>query len=250
LNCTTCNHDYDNQVEFLCPSCGGTETLSLFDEVPTYRIFLQNLINKTATLMDNLDKKGIPNTDTRRTKLGAFNIISLATVFDIADYDNDIRYGGSRIPKTIKNSNPNVDADFIQRIVENIDIRNRQSYLVTSLFQFEHLFTALAKSRGFTGRETYSKVVTYVINNLPLKDKKEKLDVLILPSIVRNTLHSQGVYKNKKESKKEFTVKNILFKFEDGKPHDYTSWRHLFFYFNNIIEQVEEILESDLQNKI
>lgn len=199
--------------------------------------------------MDKLDKKGVTNTDIRRTKLGAFNIITLATVYDIADYDNDIRYGKSRIPTTIKKSNPKVDENFIQRIVENIDIRNRQSYLVVSLFQFEHLFTRLAKNSGFTGRETYSNVVTHVINKLPLENKKEMIDGLLLPSYVRNTLHSQGVYKSKRNPKKEFIVKNIAFTFDDGKTHDYTSWRHLIFYFNNIIDLVEEILESDLQKK-
>lgn len=235
-------------MEFLCPSCGGYEKVSLFSEVPTYRVFLQNLVNKTGTLINKLDKKGISNTDVRRTKLGAFNIISLATVYDIADYDNDIRYVDSRIPTTIKKSNPNVDDNFIQKIVENIDIRNRQSYLVISLFQFENLFTELAKKRGFTGQEKYSKVVTHVINNLPLENKIEKLDGLLLPSYVRNTLHSQGVYKRR--PKKEFTVKNILFKFEEGKSHDYTSWRHLIFYFDNIIDIVEAILEWDSKNKI
>jgi len=120
--------------------------------------------------------------------------------------------------------------------------------LVISLFQFENLFTELAKKRGFTGRETYSNVVTHVINNLQLKNKKERLDALLLPSYVRNTLHSHGVYKNKRTPKKEFTVKNIVFKFEDGKAHDLTSWRHLIFYFNSIIETIEEILEDDMKN--
>ncbi|MGI0056854.1 MAG: hypothetical protein ACREAK_05715 [Nitrosarchaeum sp.] len=245
MNCTWCDCNYDNQIEFLCSSCGGYEKVSLFSEVPTYTVFFQNLVNKTATLMDNLDKKGISNIDIRRTKLGAFNIISLATVYDIADYDNDIRYDDSRIPKTIKKSNPNVDHDFIQKIVESIDIRNRQSYLVVSLFQFENLFTELAKKRGFTGNETYSKVVTHLVNNLPLKKKNEILYGLLLPSYVRNTLHSQGVYK--KKPKKEFKVKNILFTFEEGKSHDYTSWRHLIFYFDNMIDIVDEILECDLK---
>ena len=248
MNCSTCNHSYDNQAEFLCPSCGAYENISLFSEVPIYRTFLQDLVNKTATLIDKLDKKGIRNTDIRRTKLGGFNILTLATIYDIADYDNDIRYSDSRIPTTIKKSNPSVDDNFIQRIVENIDIRNRQSYLVISLFQFENLFTELAKKRGFSGRETYSNVVTHVINNLKLKNKKESLEVLLLPSYVRNTLHSQGVYKNEKIPKKEFSVKKILFKFENGKGHDFTSWRHLIFYFNNIIETIEEILEVDMKN--
>lgn len=245
LNCSTCNSSYDNQIEYLCPSCGGYENINLFLDVQNYIKFLKKLNNKTATLIDKLNNKGILITDVRREKLGAFNIITLATIYDLADYDNDIRYDDSRIPKTLKESNPKLDYDSIKRIIENIDLRNKYAYLVISLFLFEQLFTELAKNMGFTGKKTYWNVVNHIIDNLDLKDQTEKRDSLILPSFVRNALHSGGIHIGYKNQDTEMVVKNITFKFEHGKGIQYNSWREIIFYFNNIIEIIEEILDKE-----
>ena len=198
MNCSNCSNSYDNQVEFLCPSCGGCENMSLFSDIQNYIKFLKNLINKTSTLIDKLNKKGIPNDDFRREKLGAFNIITIATIYDLADYDNDIRYNDSRIPKMLKHDNPHLEEGQLQKIIEGIDFRNKVSYLVISLFQFEILYKELAKNMGFTGKENYYNVISYVINNLDVENKKEKIDSLIIPSTVRNTLHSSGYHKGYK----------------------------------------------------
>jgi len=245
IDCSACNNSYDNNSEFLCTSCGGYEKVNLFSEIPIYISFLTNLSNKTATLIDKLKDKGIPVDDIRRTKLGAFNIITLATMFDLRDYENDIQYDDSRIPKLIKQNNPTFSFNRMRDLVESIDIRNRMSYVVISLFQFENLFVELAKKLGFQDRETYSNVVHHVINNSNLENKPEKIDALILPSIVRNTLHSGGVYRNTKRAELELIVKKISFKFKNNEKHDRSSWREIIFYFDNVIEIIDEIFEKE-----
>ena len=244
MDCSTCDFSYDDKIEYLCPSCGRYETVNLFPEIPIYISFLKDLNNKTARLIDKLKAKNISVDDFRRTKLGAFNIVTLATIFDLRDYDNDIRYNDSRIPSVVAKSNPQLSQERMKDLIESIDIRNRMTYLVISLFQFENLFVELAKKLDFHGMETYSNVVNHVIKNLDLKDKTEKLDSLILPSIVRNTLHSAGVYRNLKNKVRELKVKNISFKFEHNKPHSLASWREIIFYLDNVIETTDEILSA------
>lgn len=244
MNCHNCKNDYDNNIEFLCPSCGRYEIVSLFSEIPIYVKFLKDLVNKTSTIIDRLQRQGVDRDDFRRAKLGAFNIPTLATVLDLEDYDQDIRYNDSRIPKIITQSNPKLSEKSLQDLVENIDIRNRISYLTISLFQFENLFVQLAKHQGFNKRETYWNVSHYIINNSTLDNKTEKIHALILPSIVRNTLHSRGIYRNEKNSTLVLTVKNISFKFENNKPHDFSSWREIIFYFNNIIDVIDELFKT------
>jgi len=238
LNCSICNFSYDNTIEYLCPSCGKYENVNLFSDVPNYIKFLKDLVNKSSKLIDKLDNEGIPRDDIRREKLGAFNIITLATIYDLADYDNDIRYNDiryndSRIPKALKTDNPKLENDLIQKIIENIDLRNKFTYLVVSLFQFENLYTGLAKNMSYTGNKNYASVVKHVISNLDLENKPEKLDSMLLPSTIRNTLHSQGIFRDPKGKNKEFTVKNVSFKFEHEKQHGYVSWREIIFCFNN-----------------
>ncbi|MCH8085931.1 MAG: hypothetical protein IIC15_05860, partial [Thaumarchaeota archaeon] len=189
MNCSSCNQSYDNLVEFLCPSCGQCENMNLFLDIENYIRFLKNLVNKTSDLIEKLSKNGIPKTDFRREKLGASNILTLATIYDLADYDQDIRYDDSRIPKTLKENNPKMDEDLLQKVVENIDLRNKFSYLVLSLFQIENLYKELAIKMGFKGKETYYNIVSFVVNNSDVEDKEEKLHSLIVPSIIRNTLH-------------------------------------------------------------
>jgi len=244
MNCHNCNNNYDNNIEFLCPSCGKYEIVNLFSEIPTYVKFLKNLVNKTSTILDRLQAQCVDRDDFRRAKLGAFNIPTLATILDLEDYDQDIRYHDSRIPKIVAQSNPKLSQKSLQDLVTNIDTRNRISYLTISLFQFENLFVQLAKHRGFNKKETYWNVSHYIINNSSLDNKTEKIHTLILPSIVRNTLHSQGIYKNEKNPTLVLTVKNISFKFENNIPHDFSSWREIIFYFNSIIDVIDEIFKT------
>lgn len=216
--------------------------MSLWDDIPNYNNFLKDLTNKAATLIDKLKTKGISENDVRRTKLGGFNILTLATMLEIQDYDNDIRYNDSRIPLILKKNNPQMKDSSIQAVVENIDVRNRIAYLTISLFQFENLFVSIAKELGFTENETYHNSTKFVINNLPIKNKTEKIDSLVLPSVLRNTLHSSGIYKNKKD--KILKVNNISFKFINNQTHSYTNWRTIIFCFNNVIEIIEEVLNN------
>jgi len=83
LNCSNCNHSYDNKSNYLCPSCGNAENVNVFSEIPIYLDFLKNLINKASTIIAKLESKNIPRDDIRRTKLGAFTAITLATLFDL-----------------------------------------------------------------------------------------------------------------------------------------------------------------------
>lgn len=87
MNCHNCNNNYDNNIEFLCPSCGKYEIVNLFSEIPTYVKFLKNLVNKTSTILDRLQAQCVDRDDFRRAKLGAFNIPTLATILDLEDYD-------------------------------------------------------------------------------------------------------------------------------------------------------------------
>lgn len=193
MNCSHCNTVYDNTQDYLCPSCGGIETMNLFNDVPNYDKFLKDLTNKTATLIDKLKTKGIDVNDIRRTKLGGFNILTLATLLEINDYEQDIRYNDSRIPTILKQNNPTMNNSMLLAVIENIDIRNRIAYLTISLFQFENLFVSLSKELGFTGNETYFNSVNYLIDNMNLQNKTEKKDTLILPSILR-TLYTLVAY--------------------------------------------------------
>lgn len=247
MNCSSCNFSYDNLVEFLCPSCGKCENISLFLDVQNYIKFLTDLVNKTSTLIEKLHKKDVPIDDFRREKLGAFNVLTLATLYDLADYDHDIRFDDSIIPKALKLQNPHLDQSSLQKIIEGIDFRNKVSYLVISLFQFENLYKELAKRMGFNGKESYYNVVSYVIDNSDVENKEEKKHSLIIPSIVRNTLHSSGFYKGYKDQDVEYTIKNILFRFKHDKQNGYSNWRHLIFYFNNIIDITDEILEKEIK---
>ena len=245
MNCSNCNHDYDNSIEFLCPSCGGYETISVFSEVPLYAKFLNDLVNKTSTILERLDGQGIKRDDFRREKLGAFNIPTLATILELEDYDKDIRYNDSRIPKIVRGSNPEISEESLEDLVTNIDVRNRISYITISLFQFEILFVKLAKHLGFNKKETYWNVSHYIINKSSLENKTEKIHALVLPSIVRNTLHSGGIYRNEMNDSLELTVKNITFKFENNKPHDYSSWREIIFYFHNVVDVIDELFKTE-----
>ena len=144
----------------------------------------------------------------------------------------------------VKKDNPQLDEGSLQSIIKGIDFRNKVSYLVIFLFQIEILYKGLAKEMGFKGKDGYYNVVSYVIENSDVSDKQEKIDSMILPSCVRNSLHSSGFHKGFKNQDSKFTVKNIVFKFEHGKQNGYSNWRHLIFYFDNIIDVTSEILDN------
>lgn len=240
-DCETCQFSYDEKIETICPSCGSIFKGILWDDIPTIIKFLIDLSNRSAQCIDVLKSKGIPSDDTLRVKLAAFNVITLRVIFTLKDYEKDIQFNDSRIPKAIRTNNSHLEESKIQQIMEIIDVYNETSYMTMSLFHFEDFFFALAKKLGFNQQNKYGKIATYLIDNSKIDEKKENKDMLILPSLMRNCFHSSFHYRGKNRN---VYVKNILFKFENNVEPSFLSWRYIIFSFNNILEVIEKLINE------
>ena len=127
-NCNACQFSYDDKTDVICPLCGEIFDSSLWDDVPIIIEFLTELSNRSARCIDKLKSKGVLTTDTRRVKLATFNVITLRIIFTLNDYKKDIQFFDSRIPKTLKSQNPNLDDSKLQMIIGIIDVYN-EGYL-------------------------------------------------------------------------------------------------------------------------
>ena len=241
-NCNTCQFAYDEKIDAICPSCGNIFFGSLWDDIPTIINFLFDLNNRCARCIDKLKSNGVLSDDKYRVKLATFSVITLRIIFTLKDYGKDIQFHDSRIPKKIGGENPHLDQSKLEMIVSIIEVYNRSSYLTMSLFQFEDFFAEGAKKLGFQKKPTYGNCVTYLINNSKLNDKKNKKNMLILPSLMRNCAHSSFHYHGED---KKIIVKNIPFYFKNNIEPDCLQWRHIIFSFNNVLEVIEELIDDN-----
>jgi hypothetical protein len=63
---------------------------------------------------------------------------------------------------------------------------------------------------------------------------------MYFPAIVRNSLHNAGIYD---EDNTPGKIRGINFEFIEEKGIQYASWRNLYFFCDNIIDVLEEILK-------
>jgi len=119
----------------------------------------------------------------------------------------------------------------------------------TSHFQLEHFFDLIRhpleqtiKSKISKNSEFMRKIVE-IVSELG-SDMEIKLDIL---RYMRNTLHNDGVHKNKNPI--HYSIDGVKYDFENGEISNTSSWGHFYLVINEIVEILYQIVTSDTVKK-
>ena len=118
----------------------------------------------------------------------------------------------------------------------------KRQIITTFLFDFEvflkEIRTALSIPRT---SDKYFDVCDDVLKGLQL-DTQENIDKLILPSIVRNSLHNGGLFVGYRGQNTSRTVDGHTFDFTHNTPVKHVHWEDIIFYFDKIVDVLDLIL--------
>ena len=243
INCNACFLQYNEKTHCLCPVCGTVFAANLFEDIENYKNFLNIQHRKINEIMKNLNSLGFTSEDIRLQGLGGLLIINMATFFDFDKYDRLLRYSDSEIIKEILRYNPSISDETITNLINAYDSLKRRSYITAILFQIENMFYEIAEHLGYDNKKpTFTSALRFTIDKLNFSNSEQMKDVFLLPNTVRNTLHRNSVYL---KENKNYKIDNVEFFFCNKSKPEYSSWRHMIFYSDQIIKGLQNILFNE-----
>jgi len=130
-----------------------------------------------------------------------------------------------------------------QAALENFGKMTRLGYIVLFQFQIENMLKTILKALGKSGRATegFYNVAKSLLDAITLADLNTKLDLLYLPALIRNSLHSNGIHRL--ESKR-IEYDGLVFEFIKDAPVRCAAWDHMHHALNASLNVVDEILKA------
>lgn len=120
------------------------------------------------------------------------------------------------------------------------DLR-RVVYITIFQFQIETLFKVLLTGLGEIPSKNYYNIIKQILTRLNLSNFSQKKDTLNILAYMRNCMHSNGVHT---KPSKDFILDNYTFKFQQGESFNQAKWAHLHYVSDNVVEILEDVLDS------
>lgn len=240
--CKECGKKIES-TDFLCPFCGRLPVkVSIIENAEEMLPLTENLNTKINLMRDFFDTLNLTPDDERNQLLGSLNQITGWLHTQLIIFTKFFKTPNSFLSMTIRRANPDMTKKGLQEIVLNFDKINRLSYLTHFLFRVEIFLKRISETLLTPPEnEGYKNLVKHVLKELGMRGQDgEKYRILYFPAIVRNSLHNAGIYD---EDDTPGKIKGINFKFIEGKGIRYASWRNLYFFYDNILDVLEEILK-------
>lgn len=169
--------------------------------------------------------------------------ISLWTALNLMMFKENFHKSSSPLVVFLKDKNIINDEEVLIRFTLNQVLYNKSSCLSNFLFCTEVFLQSVNEvlKNPFEGKG-YANLAKHVLRELNLNDAKlENYNTLYIPAIIRNSMHSEGIYTDNDYNGK---INKILFKFKKGHPTGYATWKHICFFLENYFEVIDKILST------
>lgn len=241
ITCIQCNREIDTVNPLLCFHCGKVPVNQNFNyEISQAREFLGAHMHAINELRHYLASLGITvEGNIFLDFINSWNVYSYATSWSLNNLlRNDVK-------TQIMLSNPHLDSVIADNLIIGFEGFFRKSYLTNILFELENFLTKLDKYVPSPSNIIrYEPIVKNIIEQLELETLDSDVRaIFLLPAYIRNTQHTGGIHQRSQEP--TFKIREINFKIKRNIQHDYASWRHVSFYFDNIFAVVKLMIQNN-----
>jgi hypothetical protein len=117
--------------------------------------------------------------------------------------------------------------------------------LLETQFQAETLFKNILREFGSPAtKQGYYNIAEAVLLATGIPNPKDKLKILNVPALMRNSMHANGIHHGWKGTSTIELIDGIEFRFEDGKRVQCGNWVHIITALTATMQIVEEVLAS------
>jgi len=131
----------------------------------------------------------------------------------------------------------------LQSLLHDLNSNSKTSFLTMVQFALENCIVQVIEVIGAkrpSGK--FSRDAESIIQLCDIADPERKLELLMLPALLRNTLHANGIHR---WPSKTVIVDGEEYVFEKDKRINCGSWSHIFHAVLNSLSVYEEILTSE-----
>jgi len=131
-----------------------------------------------------------------------------------------------------------------QQASEKLSEASRLGLVVLCQFQIENLLKNLIASLGGTSPRGYYKIGKDLVGRVSLSKGDYAFRILYTPALIRNSFHSNGYHKDKKNPSWSLDIDGCMFTFTINKKISCAGWGHIIQALNAVASVTEEVLQS------
>jgi hypothetical protein len=135
----------------------------------------------------------------------------------------------------------------LQSILSDFNSNSKASFITMVQFVLENCIMQVIESTGEKPAGKFYKDAKHILHLCKIEQLECKLEIIILPAYIRNTLHANGVHK---WPSKTIILDGEEYKFEKDKRVNCGSWSHMFHAVFHSLGIYEEIFKSDEISRI
>ncbi|MBK8424804.1 MAG: hypothetical protein IPL27_01960 [Lewinellaceae bacterium] len=136
----------------------------------------------------------------------------------------------------------------LRKVMEDMFLMTKMSIVPLFQFQIENMLrNILLHLDPEASVVSYYKICEKLIHSITINDKEELITCLQIPAKIRNSLHSNGIYKRMSPKEPEiakYYLEGVEFKFENGKGINCAGSGHIYLSFDKTLDIVDGILDS------
>lgn len=135
--------------------------------------------------------------------------------------------------------------EYINFVAEDLLRSSKLFLLLETQFQAETLFKNILREFGSPAtKQGYYNIAEAVLLATGIPNPKDKLKILNVPALMRNSMHANGIHHGWKGTSTIELIDGIEFRFEDGKRVQCGNWVHIITALTATMQIVEEVLAS------
>jgi len=181
-------------------------------------------------------KMKYPSSDKRYGSLQSLMKISMWNLMEIKEF---LPYAQGNTSKLMKMFNLN-PSDSIQ-FAKSIDIFLRAAFLSLFMFQVESLLKMIRNQLLTSPKDNYYNISKEVLKITHPTDWQQKHEILRIPALIRNCLHTSGVHTKDDE---KLTVRGVEYEFKKDQMFNNASWDFIYIFIEELGLVLEEILST------
>ena len=120
----------------------------------------------------------------------------------------------------------------------------RLGLTVLCQFQIEHLFKCMLQALGHSSPTGYYMIAQQLTRSVTLTDSSRAFRVLYTAAILRNSLHSNCVHTDPRNSTWVEEIDGFEFKFIKGQKVDCAGWNHILHLYRHVFTIVQQVVGS------
>ena len=133
--------------------------------------------------------------------------------------------------------------DDLRTILEDFNANSKIGFITSVQFVLENCIVRIIEAiPGVDPKFSFSQNADIIIEQSEIPQAAHKLDLMLLPAWIRNTLHANGIHNR---SNRTFVVDGESYIFEKGQRIACGKWSHLFHAIFHSLAIYEEIFTSD-----